>query len=209
MPGLMVHSDTATAPHRETKYRPGPDPHWPTLHRLGPRFIITRHLRPSFWLFICLHVKWWIIHLPCHRTFCSAHTSRSWYSDRCPHQLPRRSVSCSKPGRVGSYGAFAGKSTTSHADYNRRVYAECWPCNADLGSGTLVFGGLDRRSFCGISGWFGIVGDCYVEFFLPDPGTRRRSETYCENTAQRKLVSKYRDALTVWCRSWDYRWSVP
>ena len=27
-------------PHRETKYRPGPNPHWPVCHRFGPRFII-------------------------------------------------------------------------------------------------------------------------------------------------------------------------
>ena len=48
MPGLMAHSDRTSDPHRETKYRPGPDPHWPTCHRFGPRFTITRHLRPSF-----------------------------------------------------------------------------------------------------------------------------------------------------------------
>ena len=34
-------------PHRETKYRPGPNPHWPVCHRFGPRFIINRHPRYS------------------------------------------------------------------------------------------------------------------------------------------------------------------
>ena len=33
-------------PHRETKYRPGPNPHWPVFHRFGPHFIINRH--PSY-----------------------------------------------------------------------------------------------------------------------------------------------------------------
>ena len=31
--GIVEH------PHRETKYRPGPNPHWPVCHRIGPRFI--------------------------------------------------------------------------------------------------------------------------------------------------------------------------
>ena len=43
--GQMGHTQARcpkpNSTHRETKYRPGPDPHWPTRHRLGPRFIIT------------------------------------------------------------------------------------------------------------------------------------------------------------------------
>ena len=50
-----------------------------------------------------------------------------------------------------------------------------------------IGGGVDRRSLSGIPGGFGIVGDSYVKFFLPNtdsgwcpaggPGTHR------ENTA--------------------------
>ena len=53
-----------------------------------------------------------------------------------------------------------------------------------------VFGGVDRRPFRGISGRFGIVGDCYVKFLLPDPSTRGsasgHTEIHCENAAQRE-----------------------
>ena len=45
--GQMDHSDVMEDPHRETKYRPGPNPHWPVCHRFGPRFIINRHPRYS------------------------------------------------------------------------------------------------------------------------------------------------------------------
>ena len=45
--GRMDHSDVMEDPHRETKYRPGPNPHWPVCHRFGPRFIINRHPRYS------------------------------------------------------------------------------------------------------------------------------------------------------------------
>ena len=33
--------------HRETKYRPGPNPHWPVCHQIGPRFIHTCHFISS------------------------------------------------------------------------------------------------------------------------------------------------------------------
>ena len=45
--GQMDHSDVMGDPHRETKYRPGPNPHWPVCHRFGPHFIINRHPRYS------------------------------------------------------------------------------------------------------------------------------------------------------------------
>ena len=48
--------------HRETKYRPGPNPHWHVCHRFGPRFIINRHPRYSPRKFICLHTPWGINH---------------------------------------------------------------------------------------------------------------------------------------------------
>ena len=44
--GQMDHSDVMGDPHRETKYRPGPNPHWPVCHRFGPHFIINCH--PSY-----------------------------------------------------------------------------------------------------------------------------------------------------------------
>ena len=62
MTGRMDHSDTTADPHRETKYRPGPNPHWPVCHRFGPRFIITRHPRSSPGIFIRLHIPWGINH---------------------------------------------------------------------------------------------------------------------------------------------------
>ena len=58
--GQMDHSDDMEDPHRETKYRPGPNPHWPVCHRFGPRFIINRHPRCSPGKFICLHTPWGI-----------------------------------------------------------------------------------------------------------------------------------------------------
>ena len=72
MTGRMDRSDTTADPHRETKYRPGPNPHWPVCHRFGPRFIITRHLRSSPGIFIRLHIPWGINHYFNHRTFSSA-----------------------------------------------------------------------------------------------------------------------------------------
>ena len=47
MTGRTDHSDTTADPHRETKYRPGPNPHWPVCHQFGPRFITNRHPRSS------------------------------------------------------------------------------------------------------------------------------------------------------------------
>ena len=58
--GRMDHSDVMADPHRETKYRPGPNPHWPVCHRFGPRFIINRHPRYSPGKFIYLHTSWGI-----------------------------------------------------------------------------------------------------------------------------------------------------
>ena len=60
--GQTDHSDVMEDPHRETKYRPGPNPHWPVCHRFGPRFIINRHPRYSPGKFICLHTPWGINH---------------------------------------------------------------------------------------------------------------------------------------------------
>ena len=56
--GQMDHSDVTADPHRETKYRPGPNPHWPVCHQFGPRFITDHHPRSSPGKFICLHTPW-------------------------------------------------------------------------------------------------------------------------------------------------------
>ena len=56
--GRMDHSDAMEDPHRETKYRPGPNPHWPVCHRFGPRFIIICHPSYSSGQFIYLHTPW-------------------------------------------------------------------------------------------------------------------------------------------------------
>ena len=45
-------------PHRETKYRPGPNPHWPVCHQIGPRFIHVCHLICSSGNFIYSHIRW-------------------------------------------------------------------------------------------------------------------------------------------------------
>ena len=60
--GQMDHSDVTEDPHRETKNRPGPNPHWPVCHRFRPRFITNRHPRSSPGKFICLHTPWGINH---------------------------------------------------------------------------------------------------------------------------------------------------
>ena len=60
--GQTDHSDVMEDPHRQTKYRPGPNPHWPVCHRFGPRFIINCHPRYSPGKFICLHTPWGINH---------------------------------------------------------------------------------------------------------------------------------------------------
>ena len=44
--GQMDHSDVMGDPHSETKYRPGPNTHWPVCHQFGPPLIIDRH--PSY-----------------------------------------------------------------------------------------------------------------------------------------------------------------
>ena len=53
--GQMGHTQArCPMPDSSLPFRPdgwnarSDDPHWPTRHQLGPRFIITRHLRPSF-----------------------------------------------------------------------------------------------------------------------------------------------------------------
>ena len=65
---------------------------------------------------------------------------------------------------------------------------------ADIGNGTLVFGGLDRRPFGRILGGLGIFSDSYVRHFLSKPGTGRRTvrrtPSYSKDATQRK-----------WC--WD------
>ena len=60
--GQTDHSDEMEDPHRETKYRPGPNPHCALCHRFGPRFIINSHPRYSPGKFICLHTPWGINH---------------------------------------------------------------------------------------------------------------------------------------------------
>ena len=56
--GQMDHSDVVEDPHRETKYRPGPNPHWPVCHRFGPCFIIFCHPSYSSGQFIYPHTPW-------------------------------------------------------------------------------------------------------------------------------------------------------
>ena len=51
-------SEIVEDPHRETKYRPGPNPHWPVCHRFGPRFIIFCHLICSSGQFNYPHIRW-------------------------------------------------------------------------------------------------------------------------------------------------------
>ena len=56
--GQLDHSNVTADSHRETKYRPGPNPHWPVCHQFGPRFITDHHPRSSPRKFICLHTPW-------------------------------------------------------------------------------------------------------------------------------------------------------
>ena len=56
--GRMDHSDAMEDLHRETRYRLGPNPHWPACHRFGPRFIIICHPSYSSGQFIYLHTPW-------------------------------------------------------------------------------------------------------------------------------------------------------
>ena len=58
--------------HRETKYRPGPNPHWPVCHRIGPRFIHACHFIYSPGHFIYFHIRWDFILCFTHRTIVSA-----------------------------------------------------------------------------------------------------------------------------------------
>ena len=68
--GIVEH------PHRETKYRPGPNPHWPVCHQIGPRFIHVCHLICSSGNFIYSHIWWDFILGFNHRTFDSATDQR-------------------------------------------------------------------------------------------------------------------------------------
>ena len=63
-------------PHRETKHRPGPNPHWPVCHQIGPRFIHVCHLICSSGNFIYSHIWWDFILDFNHRTFDSATDQR-------------------------------------------------------------------------------------------------------------------------------------
>ena len=62
--------------------------------------------------------------------------------------------------------------------------------HADLGSRTLVFGGLDRRPFSRIPGGFGFFSDSHVRHFLSKPSTCRRtigrSPSYDKDATQRE-----------------------
>ena len=58
--------------HRETKYRPGPNPHWPVCHQIGPRFIHTCHFISSSGHFIYFHIRWDFILCFARRTIVSA-----------------------------------------------------------------------------------------------------------------------------------------
>ena len=58
------------------------------------------------------------------------------------------------------------------------------------GTGTLVFGGLDRRSFGGFLGGLGVLGDSDIRHFVYKPSTCRRTSgrtsDYSKDAAQRK-----------------------
>ena len=56
--GRMDHSDAVEDLHRETRYRLGPNPHWPVCHRFGPRFIIICHPSYSSGQFIYPQTPW-------------------------------------------------------------------------------------------------------------------------------------------------------
>ena len=58
--------------HRETKYRPGPDPYWPVCHRIGPHFIHVYQLIYSSRNFIYSHTRWDFIIYFNHWTIVSA-----------------------------------------------------------------------------------------------------------------------------------------
>ena len=64
--GIVEH------PHRETKYRPGPNPHWPVCHRIGPRFIHACHFINAPGHFIYFHIRWDFILCFTRRTIVSA-----------------------------------------------------------------------------------------------------------------------------------------
>ena len=58
--------------HRETKYRPGLNPHWPVCHQIGPCFIHTCHFISSSGHFIYFHIRWDFILCFARRTIVSA-----------------------------------------------------------------------------------------------------------------------------------------
>ena len=56
--GRTDPSEIVEDPDRETKYRPGPNPHWPVCHQFGPRFIIFCHLICSSGHFNYPNIRW-------------------------------------------------------------------------------------------------------------------------------------------------------
>ena len=77
-------------------------------------------------------------------------------------------------------------------------------------SGTLVPRRMDRRPFGGVFGRLGILGDSHVWLLIPDTGPRWGTGGSVEVLhkhclALTVLQYEYRDVLTAWCHSWDYR----
>ena len=164
---------------RETAYRPGTHPHWSTRDSFGSQIIFIVHINKFFGIVSLTH-RWSLYH----RKFCPVYAPpggqprvRSAFdrsTDRPPGHHPHRSTD----GPHRSPGGPPG----------HRPHGTGGPLGyADLGNRTLVFKGMDRRSLGGIPGRFGIVGDSYVKFFLPNSDSglcpTGGTGTHRENTA--------------------------
>ena len=186
--GRMDPSEIVEDPHRETKYRPGPNPHWPVCHWFGPRFIIFCHPICSSGQFNYPHIRWGFILWFSHRTFNSATNQGGWYSDQRhqrrryrtnlytdqkrvnSYRLPagggrRGTVFSSREGGTDGNRSFAGRTADRPVVRIRGSITLRGSCYAYLRNGTLVFGGLDRRSFGRILGGLGVFSDSDVRHF--------------------------------------------
>ena len=100
--GIVEH------PHRETKYRPGPNPHWPVCHRIGPRFIHACHFINSPGHFIYFHIRWDFILCFTRRTVVSATDQGGWYSDQHHRRRRYRTNLSAEQKSVNGYRVSAG-----------------------------------------------------------------------------------------------------
>ena len=108
--GIVEH------PHRETKYRPGPNPHWPVCHQIGPRFIHVCHLICSSGNFIYSHIWWDFILGFNHRTFDSATDQRGCYSDQ------RHRRRCCRPDLYTEQKSVNGYRVSAGGRHYRTVF---------------------------------------------------------------------------------------